>query len=194
MTLLAALNLKCGAILMKVCLGDAMLTPDELEFQKHRAEAGDSQAAFVLYEHYEELGEAQEANKWLLASLSNNDVRLDEVPEDAPISGSDRFRLPVAELNAKVVAAESGDVAAAEALYLHFSFGEYDPVLSDKWRLTAASLGSERAQCAMAVALMDSLPPNLTQARTWALAAQAAGSQRGSELVRKIDERLKPSR
>jgi hypothetical protein len=179
---------------MKVGLGGAMLTPDKLELYKQRAEAGDSQAAFVLYEHYEELGEAQEANKWLLASLSDNDVRLDDLPDGVPVSGNDRFRLQPTEINAKLAAAGSGDMPSAEALYLHYSFGEYDAVLSEKWRLTAASLGSERAQCAMAVAFMDAVPPDLSQARTWAAAAEAAGSQRGSELVRTIDKRLKDSR
>ena len=168
-----------------------MLTPNELDFQKQRAESGDSQAAFVLYEHYEELGEQQEAKKWLLASLSDDLVRPEAPPEGTPVSGRQRFRLQPAVLGSKLVAAESGDVSAAEALYLHFSFGDYDAVLSSKWRLSAAILGSERAQCAMAVALIDAQPPDLVQARRWAAAAEATGSPRGSELVRKIDDRLK---
>lgn len=168
-----------------------MLTPDKLDLYKQRAEAGDSRAAFALYEHYEELGEAQEANKWLHASLSDNDVRLGDMPDGVPVNDNDRFRLQPNEFNAKLAAVASGDMPSAEVLYLHYSFGEYDEVLSEKWRLTAASLGSEHAQCAMAVALMDAAAPDLSQARTWAAAAEAAGSQRGSELVRMIDERLK---
>lgn len=56
------------------------------------AEAGDSQAAFVLYEHYEELGEEREANKWLLASLSDNHVQPGARPEGTPVSGRGTLR------------------------------------------------------------------------------------------------------
>lgn len=180
-----------GVLQQTVTSEGAMLTPNELDFHKQRAEAGDSQAAFVLYEHYEELGDDREAKKWLLASLSDNFVQPEAPPAGTPVTGSQRFRLQQAVLDAKLVAAESGNVSAAESLYLHFSFGEYDPVLSSKWRLSAATLGSERAQCAMAVALMDAQLPDLVQARMWAAAAEATGSPRGSELVRKIDDRLK---
>lgn len=168
-----------------------MLTPGEFEFHKQRAESGDSQAAFVLYQHYEELGEQQEAKRWLLASLSESLVPSDAPPEGAAVSGCQGFRLHSAVLDGTLAAAESGDVSAAEALYLHFSFGEYDPVLSSRWRLLAATLGSERAQCAMAVALIEAQPPDLVRARMWAAAAEATGSSRGSDLIRKIDDRLK---
>lgn len=83
-----------------------MLTPEEFEFNKQRAEAGDSQAAFALYEYYEELGEDQEASKWLLASVSDGFANLDDLPEGTPVSGRERFWLQPAELNATLAAAE----------------------------------------------------------------------------------------
>lgn len=172
-------------------LVSSRLTPEEFASNKQRAEAGDSQAAFALYEHYEELGKDQEANKWLLASVSDSFVNLDDLPAGTPVSGRERFWLQPAELNANPAAAEAGDVRSAEALYLHFSLADYNDALLSKWRLTAASLGSERAQCALAIALMDSQPPELVQARRWAAAAEAAGSQRGRDLLSEIDDRLK---
>ncbi|MGN6084204.1 hypothetical protein [Trinickia sp.] len=168
-----------------------MLTPEEFEFNKQRAEAGDSQAAFALYEHYEELGEDQEASKWLLASVSDGFANLDDLPEGTPVSGRERFWLQPAELNANLATAEAGDARSAEALYLHFSLADYNDAQLSKWRLTAASLGSERAQCALAIALMDAQPSELVQARRWAAAAEAAGSRRGRDLLSEIDDRLK---
>ncbi|MEN2474038.1 hypothetical protein [Burkholderia sp. GS2Y] len=93
-------------------------------------------------------------------------------------------------LNATLAAANSGDMAAAERLYIHYSFGEYDHAQADHWCLTAARLGSERAQCDLAVALMDAQPAELDEARKWAAAAEASGSVRGHQLVCRIDDRL----
>ncbi|MGU7769647.1 hypothetical protein ACV229_05640 [Burkholderia sp. MR1-5-21] len=83
----------------------------------------------------------------------------------SPITGREPYTLSPERLDEATIAAESGDMAAAERLYIHYSFGEYDQAEADHWRLTAARRGSERAQCDLAVALMDAEPPELDQAR-----------------------------
>lgn len=168
-----------------------MLTPSELNLCTQRAENGDLDAAYALYEHYEQLGNEELANKWLVLSLGDTRNFAEAVPEGTPVSGREAFKLNESEVAAKLVEAESGDVSAAEALYLHYAYGTYHPVMSTTWRATAASLGSERAQCDLAVSLMDAQPPDLLQARMWAAAAATSGSARGTELTREINDRLK---
>ncbi|KWO75948.1 hypothetical protein [Burkholderia ubonensis] len=80
-----------------------------------------------------------------------------------PITGREPYTLSPERLDEATIAAESGDPASAESLYLHYSFGEYDRFLSERWRLTAATLGSTRAQRDLAVALMDARSPDLIQ-------------------------------
>ncbi|KVM59391.1 hypothetical protein WJ58_09290 [Burkholderia ubonensis] len=168
-----------------------MLTIEEVASHRRRAESGDAESAFILYEHYESLGEHQEADKWLLASTANMNAPMAQTPDDPiPQTGREQYKLSAEVLNATLAAANSGDMAAAERLYIHYSFGEYDQVEADHWRATAARRGSERAQCDLAVALMDAEPPELDEARKWAAAAEASGSTRGHELVCKIDSRL----
>ncbi len=167
-----------------------MLTPSELNLCTQRAENGDLDAAYALYEHYEQLGNEELANKWLLFSLNDARDFAEGIPEGTPVSGREAFELNELEVAAKLIEAESGDVSAAEALYLHYAYGAYDPVMSATWRSTAASLGSERAQCDLAVSLMDAQPPDLQGARMWATTAATSGSARGTELVQKIDDRL----
>jgi TPR repeat protein len=170
--------------------GAAMLTPSELNLFTQRAENGDRDAAYALYERYEQLGNEVLANKWLVLSLSDAQDFAEGLPEGTPVSGREAFKLDELEVAAKLIEAQSGAVSAAEALYLHYAYGTHDPVKSAMWRSTAASLGSERAQCDLAVSLMDAQPPDLQQARKWATTAATSGSARGMELVREIDDRL----
>jgi hypothetical protein len=180
---------RCATLNM-ISFGAPMLTPGELNLYTRRAENGDCDAAYALYEHYEQLGNEVLANKWLLLSLSDARDFAEGLPEGIPVSGRETFKLGELEVAAKLTEAESGDMSAAEALYLHYAYGTYDPVMSAMWRSTAASLGSERAQCDLAVSLMDAQPPDLQQARMWATKAATSGSARGVELAREIEKRL----
>jgi hypothetical protein len=118
-----------------------------------------------------------------------------KAPSDDAIPATRREQHTLSEVasRATLVAANSGDVAAAGRLYIYYSFGEYDYAGADHWCLTAARLGSECAQCALAVGLMDAQPPEMNKARKWAAAAEAAGSALGHHLACRIDDCLRRS-
>lgn len=129
-------------------------TPNQVAVLRKSASAGDANAAWILFLHYD-LGVSnwEEAKVWLNVAAKLGNQAAKQTIKQLPHIGLDRSRsrnadleLPSTEVTILRENALAGDKQAAWTLFLHYGLGLNREKEAESWLKLAAKLGSDDAR------------------------------------------------